>query len=219
MKMLGMLRGTLVLFTVALLASKAQAIAITDVSFTIPPTYTPTLAEGFSGNDSESVINGLFPSDPWTLLDKTDGSGSVYMGVRFNLTASAPPPDGDPDNYTWALSWEEEPAGSNGLALTTEFVFATKGGGGGNNGNISGAAYYFNSITFPVSPDNGAGTFLINYTNNGGQIPDLSHASVYARNGSSGGPGTGTGSVPVPGTLFLLGLGLLGLSRSRRVGA
>jgi hypothetical protein len=208
MKMQEMVRVTLILFAAGLLASKAQAIPLaTDITFDIPPEYFATEVADVSPNDTTALINAEFQgygdvNDAFTLLDKTDdaGPGDLFNDVTFELTANSVP--GDPEgDYTWDLTWV-----GDGLPLLTDFVFVTKGG-------TTAYAYYFADVLFPADDLDGGGTFQITYTNTGGNIPDLSHASAYARVLEGGGPPI---VVPVPATLFLLGLGLVGLAGSHR---
>jgi hypothetical protein len=237
MKMQKMIRITLTLLAAGLLASKAQALPLdcheplpgeepvpgqamcTDVTFVIPPPYFATGAENFAGNDDTALIGSLFGDEldnPWTVLDKgaidgtENGPGALFEGVYFELTSVRTfiDPDGLADEYDWGLTWTT--GGSPGLPLYTDFVFVTKG-------SNQGAAYYFDEVYFPNEggdSGDGGGTFLITYTTGKKEnIPDLSHATVYART---------TGEfdidppIPVPGTLFLVGIGLFGLARSVR---
>jgi hypothetical protein len=76
------------------------------------------------------------------------------------------------------------------------------------------AAYFFDDETFTVSGTS-AGTFEIVFTNNGGQIPNLSHLTAYFRAGTAPPPG-GDPTVPEPATLMMLGSGLVGLAAEAR---
>src|SRR5690606_21103139 len=151
-----------------LLVAKAHAIAITDVDFRIlPGTYqNPSQALLSPGNDSTAAINALFPGDPWTLLDKTDGGSTAFHGVTFVITG-----DEDSTSGAWQLSWS-----GAGLPLNMDFVFVTKAG------NAFGA-YLFESWDFSTSPLSGDGRFQISWTVGAGATPDLSHASIYGRLG------------------------------------
>jgi MYXO-CTERM domain-containing protein len=192
---------------VGMASATVQAFSITDVTFQIPPDAVQyaDAAELVPGNDSVSSINmlmGPFAGDPWVLLDKTDDASNPFMGVTFELTA-----DVNATSGVWTLSWSE--TGSPGLPLTMDFIFVTKAAN-------DWGAYLFESITFTSDPLTGDGTFTISWTNNGGQIPGLSHASIYARVGEQD---PDPNPVPTPGTLILLLLGLAALLARRTLSA
>lgn len=191
---------------VGLAASRAQAIAITDVSFRIlPDAYqNASAAQQLSGNDSVAAINaltGVFAGDAWTLLDKTDASSTLFNNVTFTLTSAVGSTSGG-----WQLSWS-----GGGLPLNMDFIFVTKAA---NNWG----AYLFESTNFTAAPVTGDGTFAISWLNNGAQTPGLSHASIYGRLSGDPGPDPDPDpqTVPLPGSLLLLGLGLGLLGQSRR---
>ncbi|NND67112.1 MAG: PEP-CTERM sorting domain-containing protein [Halioglobus sp.] len=195
-----MLNGIRLLAALCIYAAgtSAQAFSITDVTFQIPPDAPQfaDAAELLPGNDNVAGVNSLggdFAGDPWTLLDKTDDSSTEYMGVTFVLEADANATSGN-----WSLSWSE--TGAPGLPLTMDFVFVTKAAN-------DWGAYLFESITFTTDPMTGNGTFEITWTNNGGQIPGLSHASIYGRGAEI------VVEVPAPSSLLLLGLGVFALRR------
>jgi hypothetical protein len=150
----------------------------------------------------------------WTLFAKDDVGGGlttgVVNGIRFTLDAL---PDTQAKSGTWVLTWTK--VGEPGYDLTMDIVAVLKGGN-------RFASYLFEQETFTGNPTTAAGTWQITYTNNGGQIPTLSHLSLYYRNAthsstssSGGGASTGNG-VPEPGVLWLTAAGLLGLGWLRR---
>ena len=76
--------------------------------------------------------------------------------------------------------------------------------------NASG--YLFEDVLLPITPNTGTGTFDINFVNNGGQQPNISHlllAGVVV--GTPDQQCANCASVPEPGSLALLGGGLTSL--------
>ena len=195
---------------VALLASlaplQASAIAVTDVSFRIgtdPYEYADDAVLFSGSNDSISGLNAVFGGDPWQLLDKTDDEPTAIADVLFTVDA-----DVDLRSGAWQLSWS-----GPGLPAVVDLMFVTKAAG-------KWGAYLFDDMLFTANPSSGDGTFEISWRNQGGNVPRLSHASVYGR--VSNAPvieeeATGNdlppGEVPVPGSVLLFGLGLGLLAR------
>lgn len=192
-------------------------VSTSDVMFTILPSLPgqPGVSQnadeafGFNGNDDVDDINMIpwdagFGTGTYQLLDKTDATASAFNGVTWDITAPDITSPG-----TWNLNWAT--TGTPGLPQTLDFVFVSKA-------STAWGAYLFDDILFTSDPLTGTGTFTISWVNNGGNTPDLSHASIYGRQGTVAAPPIDPEPTPapVPGTLLLLGLGLLGVARSRR---
>lgn len=155
--------------------------------------------------------NTLFGYNDWSFAvqDKAGNastSGTVN-GFTFSLTAGT----GNGQKGTlgsWGLNVQD--ANNNDLlTIPFEMDFVVYLFGGNN-----GAFYFFDNETINAS---NAGTFQINFVNNSGQFPKLSHITLLVRdmhNVENG--GGGSSEVPEPASMLLFGAGLLGLGLSRR---
>lgn len=155
-----------------------------------------------SGNDSLGAINALAnwngagTADDWLyeLRDNAPGNANAgtgnFFGVNWTLQASLSSPG------TWNLT------GVGALPQTLDFVGVLKG-------STSWAAYFFDNRTVT---SNNNGTFSIVFTNNGGNVPNLSHMSLYFRQGGGG----GNNNTPEPASLALVGAGLIAAAALRR---
>lgn len=152
-------------------------------------------------NDSVSILNALggsFSGNAFSLIAKTDEGGTGSLGgITFSISATTG------TSGTWDLTW-------SGLAqpVNIDLVGVLKGGN-------QFAAFLFadallaspggtNNLNDPENQDD---IWQITFLNNGGNIPELSHLSLYGRDVTP---------VPEPTTMLLLGTGLIGLAAGVR---
>jgi len=156
-------------------------------------------------NDSAGDLNALnvFGQNNWAFVVKADvGTGSTasstgsFGGYGFTLTTDV----GTSGDWTLVVN--------SGTPLPAYFdIIGTLKGGDGY------ALYLFDDVEVNA---NNTGEWKISFKNNGNQIPNLSHLSLYMRAGEGGGGGGGGGNAPEPASIALLGLGLLGMTVARR---
>lgn len=156
------------------------------------------------GNDNAGINGlGLTWGTDWTFLAKDDSPGSAgsgtgsYEGLDFQLAADA----GKLGSWTLTITDTNGPADLN-LPTSLDFVAALKG-------SDRYGLWFLDDVTVDAS---NTGTWKINFLGASGRtIPDLSHMSLYVRDG-----GGTIIEVPEPTSTLLLASGLLGLAFMRR---
>lgn len=153
-------------------------------------------AAGPSGNTSGFASAFPSSSDPWVLVGKVETNSGTVSGSGLTLTLNATGTTG-----TWTAT------NTTSGALTLDLVLAIHAGEGSG-------AFLFDDQAFTAGQTLN-GTFVIDWLNNGRQVPDFSNGVFFVRDvdGSGGGDG---GQVPEPGSLALIGLGMLGVASLRR---
>jgi PEP-CTERM motif len=179
-------------------SAQAALCALTDVSLTINgTTYNPStcadgVAQGGGPTTETASLNTQLGTSDFVYLDKSDDAGNPtgLGGITFQVGAVS----GNSGN--WTVTWTDV-AGLPNLPLVVDLgvgLFA------GNNAS----GYLFEDVLLPITPNTGTGTFDINFVNNGGQQPNISHLLLAGSDPRSV-------VVPEPGSLALLGSGFLGM--------
>ena len=191
-----------------------SALSLSDVDLKIgSDTFTASncygdFDPGASNAPTEtSALNDIFGgiSDP-NKLYHLDGTGQTASttglgGITFLVTTTLGDDAGD-----WTVSWtDSNPSIAENLPLYVDLVLLLNGG----NNN---AAYLLSNVLLPVTPALGSGTFNIQFLNNGGRQPNVSHLTLAGRISSR----PEIFQVPEPASITMFGAGLLGLMLYRR---
>ncbi len=173
-------------------------LSVNDVTFRSNPADNCYGVVMGNVNDLTDVQN-LF-GVTWT--NQLDQSSTLNDYLVLNWTLSNP---GTGTSGSWTLTVSDPPPVS--LPVTTDILVALKA-------SDRWAAYYFAAETFTITGGN-QGSFDIEFKNNGGQIPGLSHMTLFFGNGVACDDDCDS-NIPEPASMLLLGAGLLGLAAQAR---
>jgi hypothetical protein len=161
-------------------------------------------AGGGGNNYGPLDLNDWFGGDEFINPGLSAGGSlsATILGNNYTFSLSGPDLIGTSGTYTLSATGQPMP-------FQLDFALSLKG-------SNEFAVWFFDDVTFDGS---GGGTWAINFNNNGGNNPALSHLNLFIRDGSSssssrsssGGGASSSGEIPEPnsGTMALLGLGLL----------
>jgi len=191
----------------ALLACAGPALAAACSGSNVGGASTDDVTFAGAASD-QCVISGVNPqSGPH---GDTSGFASTFGGGAWSLLAKLTTTAGNASlggvNFAWTFAQTTGTLGTWSLtadkAIDFDLVFAM------HASNNSGA-FLFNDESLLANEVNG-GTWKIEWLNNGGNVPNYSNVTLFARDI--------TAAVPEPETyaLFLAGLGMMGFMAKRR---
>jgi hypothetical protein len=183
------------------LGSATEGISTSNMTFnSINATDCYGVVGGNINSGDAGTLNGLAWGTGWTYLDSTDSASATFMGISFTVTETGV------SSGSWTLTGTDT-NGTDPLNFPTSLDFAV-----GLKGGSEYALWSFDNAAVDGSD---SGTFSIVFTNNGGQVPALSHLIVFGREAGGG----IANSVPEADTyaMLLAGLGLVGFAARRKL--
>jgi MYXO-CTERM domain-containing protein len=151
-------------------------------------------------NGNTSGFNSAFGAGSWSLLSKVTGTSVTEahttanfggVGYKIDFTENA----GTTKSGTWTITANK--------AVTLDLAFAL-------HASNRSDAFFFNDQVLAKNAAT-AGSWTINWVNNGGQVPGFSNLTIFARDSH-------ISAVPEADTyaMLLAGLGLVGFVARRR---